>query len=237
MFWTILAIYNPITKGVMDLRILKRTFLLTTAIAGCIISFIFLISNNSPKAAEACLELPYRIEDTGVVLNCITGYDGPFLEDRSSDTVTNIAVAMLYNSSGSFLDSVVIDLSTDLNSYHFEATMIPPGACVAVQDLNRCQWDGRKILNCTGKAKYCTTDAAIPWNVEIIAQNNASILVVNNSDEPVSITVYHKTWQQDRQAYIGGITYKTAIRNLQPHDRLVCKPEFFTENSKIIRIE
>ncbi len=237
MFWTILAIYNPITKGVMELRILKRTFLLTTAIAGCIISFIFLISNNSPKAAEVCLELPYRIEDTGVVLNCITGYDGPFLEDRSSDTVTNVAVAMLYNSSGSFLDSVVIDLSTNQNSYHFEATMVPPGAYVAVQDLNRCQWDSGKILNCTGRARNHIKETIIPGDVEIIAQKNDSFCVINHYNKPVSVTIYHKTWQHDMQAYIGGITYKTVINNLQAGDSLVIRPEFFTANSRIIRIE
>lgn len=237
LFWTGYAIYNPITKGVMDLNVLKRTLLITIGSVGCFFAFILLISNNRPKAAESCLSLPYRIEESDIVLNYVMGYDGLFLEDRSYDRVTNVAVAVLYNSGTNFLDSVVVDLATAQHSYHFEATMIPPGECVAVQDLNRCQWDSGEVLSCTAMSKR-STDSFGFWSVDAIPQNYESFLVVNNSIESVpSVSIYHKTWHRDMQIYIGGITYKTVIRNLQAGDSLVIKPEHFTENSRIIRIE
>lgn len=239
MFWTKSFIYNPITKGVVELVLLKRMFLIIFGVAGVIGTVITLLVHNTTEPAVKSVEFPCCTGQYGIVIQAVDRYCGPYVEDGSDEIVSDVASAVVYNSGEFILDAFVINLNTNTKTYRFEATMLLPGMRVSVLDINRSVWHGESIMDYSCTARISQYQIQPLSAIELYPISGDEILLVNKYVLPVcNVSIFHKAWDESSGTYLGGVTYKTYIKNFRTGDRLVIKPiKYNRDQCKIIWME
>lgn len=232
MFWTNYSAYNPFTKGVSGLNVLKWTFLLLAGVLGALSASVALVHNN-----ESCyLTLPVHIGQSGVVLESLQKYDGPYFEDGTNGYVQGIASAVFINAGSKCLESAFIEVCLEGDSYIFEVTMLPPGMRVLVLERDKSVFLYGSVTSCTISDRYIESVADEQLFVENLQDGSCRLKNVS-CFEISELSVFHKRWSEETEMYLGGISYKTYIMNFQSGDELVIKSgHTFPGNSKIVCI-
>lgn len=191
-----------------------------------------LVQNNE----SCCLTLPVHIDQSGIVLESLQKYDGPYFEDRTNDYVQGIASAVFINAGNKCLESAFIEVCLEGGSYVFEVTMLPPGMRVLVLERDKSVYLHGSVISCTISDRYTETIVDEPLFIENL--QDGSCRLKNLSFFDISeLSVFHKRWSEEMGMYLGGISYKTLIVNFQSGDELAITPGYtFPENSQIVCI-
>ena len=82
---------------------------------------------------------PYVIEGTELTVQNISSYDGIFLEDGSDGEVTGVAAMVVENTGDTNVEYAAITISCNGETLEFDASDLPAGATVVVQEKNKTQ--------------------------------------------------------------------------------------------------
>lgn len=233
----------------MYIRRINRGFIIFTAflfIMGGIYTMVFAVcqipatepvqTDDAPAAFVDTVELPVFIPDTTLVVERIVSYDGHYVEDGSEDPVTGIAALYLHNSGSTMVAACRVIVQLEMGLYRFEATCIPPGATVLVQEKDRKPYRDIGIYTVGGSiSKGVKTDL----NGDIICTQDfmAGLRLYNVSDADYeAVCISHKNFSPEENIYIGGITYVTYAHSLERGAHCDIWPVHFAEQSKIVCI-
>lgn len=165
-----------------------------------------------------------RISCTPLTVESIASYDGAFYEDGSGREVMGVAAIMLRNSSDVTIPFASVIVYTANCRYEFEATVLPPGAAVLVPELNGTVLSEHKIERCFGW--ITVSQSALPEAVRI--EISDGLVIANQSEKPVrDLTIYHRTYMNEGNFYMGGKAFKTVIAYIGPGERIYGMPENF----------
>ncbi len=205
MFWTLFVTYNPITKGVVGLIILKRIILLLLSAGSCISIF----SSYAEKSTDKII-LPYSIEGTQLVLERI-----------GADIYSGITEAVFYNSGHELLESFYVEVFTDRGMYYFETTMLPAGERILLRERDGKKWDALQIIGGHGYFKLGQNRKATDITQELIVIQDQKLIIDNSQNKAVKILdIYLKPWDMDTQMYGFYKTHKISVRNMNINDVL-----------------
>ena len=194
------------------------------------------IIDDVPTIFTDTVQLPAMIANTTLVAEQIVSYDGPYLEDGSEEYVSGVAALYLHNSGANMVTGCRIIVGLDYGLYRFEATCIPPGATVLVQEKDRKAYCDMGICSVVGSAS--TEGAAMLDSAEITLEYDLKGMLVRNVSEYDYDTIFiaHKNYAEDKNLYIGGVTYVTYVDCLQSGSEQYVWPVHMDENSRIVYI-
>ena len=184
------------------------------------------------------ISFPYKVPDSKLVIDKISSYDGVFIEDGSDEAVEGITTILLKNTGKKHLEYVELTMNRGEEVLTFQASSIPAGATVAVQEAARAAYVEGQYQNC-----YATTAAIDKFEkskdqVKVEELEDGSLRVTNLTKKDIPcVRLFYKLYMKDEKIYIGGITYTAKITNLAAGESQDVTPSHYSKgNSKIMMI-
>ena len=163
-------------------------------------------------------------------------YQGPFWEDGTGDTVTNVAALTVENTGGQMISQGAVVLEWEHRQLVFEVSAIPPGEKVLVLEQDRQALPAGFPDRC-----YGWTQQIYPENMgHVTAEDSGeSALVITNHTTDVIpvVTICYKSRARDRNLYYWGVSYSVEVRDLQPGEKRVLTPwRYICGSSDVVQI-
>ena len=180
--------------------------------------------------------LPVTIPGTTLQATEISAYEGPFLEDGSTQEVVDIAALHIYNTGEQEVLNACITLQMENTSYVFYGSHIPAGATVVLLERNACAYSRAAIKACSGWQEI--SDQKQVEGLSITDKDNGTLIVTNTTDKTLyHLHVYYKAWLSPPDFYMGGITYSVTIPQLAPgQTEMLCPDHYATGYSKVVSV-
>ena len=173
---------------------------------------------TKPQETEPpALSLPHTISGTELVITQINSYDGIFLEDGSDKTVSGINVMVLENRGKKDVEYANITLMQNGKELKYEATLIPAGTTIVVQESSAAGYSSGKYTNCVADVAYLESMEMSSSLVKIEEKDDGSLTVTNLGDSTIpAVRIFYKFALDKGEIYVGGITYNAKITDLEP---------------------
>ena len=184
---------------------------------------------------KTVLYLPYTIPGTNLVVQRIAPYSGMFLEDGSNDSVTDVAMILLYNGGTEAVEYANITMVYDYGTLKFTASAIPAGGQAAVQEINRSGLVGGSLLSCTAEAATMPGMELQQDRIRLVDNGDNSLTVTNLTDtDIVTVRIFYKYYYKDQAAFVGGITYTAKLSNLKAGESVTITPSHYASNGSAV---
>lgn len=204
---------------------------------------------TAPQAQETEpeeTEKPQNISDdflcavagSDLVIEKISAYDGPFLEDGSDKEVTDVTAILLTNMGDNYAEYAEITLNRDGTQLKFIASALAPGSTMLVLEA-----DGKAY--CDGTYTNCTANVAAGENytlsenqVRLEERDEGGLTLTNLTQRDIPcVRIFYKFYKADTGIYIGGITYTAKVTDLAAGSTCVVTPSHYLKGySKVIKV-
>lgn len=154
--------------------------------------------------------------DYQIAIRRLNAYDGPFLEDGSDETVSNV-LALQFRNDGE-QDVQYAEYVFDINGEEvaFKLSNLPAGQRCVVLAANRHAFNANEVLKLKSR---------LVAHVDYLPTADDQLLLVNNGDDTITVMnltdheiplarVFYKTYYAEQESFIGGITYSVELKNL-----------------------
>lgn len=213
----------------------RRFALLVLGFAGSVLAVAMLyisVEGALPDLAPAMTEpvtsitLPYAVPDTDLIVQQISYYEGPFLEDGTDREVVDIPALHLYNAGACEILRTCITVHTSDTAYVFYGEHLPPDATTVLLEKDAKPYRRGDISACTGWQER-GTDTPLQ-GVQITEVDMGTISVTNLTDNTLrNVRIYYKSWLSPPGVYMGGNTYQVVIPVFLPGQTDYLHPDHY----------
>ncbi len=191
------------------------------------------------KTNPAGITFPYAIEESGLVIEKISGYDGIFLEDGSDGEISGVAAILVKNTADQCVDYAEIFVQGDSADYSFKVSGLASGKSAIVMDMNKSAFVSQKYNSIAAETAYAgffeMSESLI--QVEELGEGKLRVSNVSDSDIPC-VRLFYKFYMPEEDVYVGGITYTTKIINLKAGEAIEVIPSHYAAgSSKVIMVK
>ena len=190
----------------------------------------------APKETEPpALKFPYSVPGTSLVIDQVNSYDGIFLEDGSDKEVNGISVIVLKNTGNIGVEYANITLKQGGKELHYEATAIPAGATVVVQEASAAAYKSANYEECMADVALLEKFEMSSSLIKIEENEDGSMSITNLGDETIPcVRVFYKFAMETGKIYVGGITYNAKVIDLEPGAPQQITPSHYAPGSSEI---
>ena len=165
------------------------------------------LETTTPKA----LEFPIVVPGTGLIVQNMAQYEGPFLESEDQEPVARVAALMIYNPGSKMISSAELVLTQGERTLRFFFTCLPPQSRVLVLEKNRQLYSSEPVRSC----QCLSLTEETPQSASIqVADSENGLEVTNLYATDRTVTLYYKQYITDGNFYLGGVTGQTRVENL-----------------------
>lgn len=181
---------------------------------------------------------PYVIEGTELTVQNISSYDGIFLEDGSDGEVTGVAAMVVENTGDTNVEYAAITISCNGETLEFDASDLPAGATVVVQEKNKTPYQSGTYTDCSAVVAEMGDFEMSEDQVKVEETESGSLLVTNLTDEEIPcVRIFYKFYMADEETYVGGITYTAKLTDLSAGASQTVTPSHYAAgNSRIMMV-
>ncbi|MBM6855569.1 hypothetical protein H6B11_15715 [Mediterraneibacter glycyrrhizinilyticus] len=193
----------------------KKRQYLTAGIAGAALTAVLVVvaavviifeSKNTVRETEE----RYRLGD-GVVIQEVSGYDGPFVEDGSDADVKDVWALTVTNTSDEDIQYLKIVAEGAENTGEFDITTLTAGSTVMVLEHSAETYpeDEQDCTYSIENLAYFSKPRSLYQELFTVSTADSWVKVENrgNTDATNDIYVYYKNLDED-DVFLGGITYR-----------------------------
>ncbi len=163
-----------------------------------------------------------RISCTPLIVERLAFYDGVFYEDGTGREVMDVAALMLHNCSDVTVPFASVVVYTEKCRYEFEATMLPPDSSLLIPEMNGAALSEKEIVRCFG---WITVNYTAPPEGVVVTEGQ-QISILNQSPQSIeNLMVYHRTYLQENDIYLGGRAFATKIPPIAPGQQVTLLPD------------
>lgn len=181
------------------------------------------------------LTLPYNIPGSGLVVRGISSYDGIYLEDGSDENISGVTVMLLQNAGETEVEYASVSVNRDGTPLQFEASALPAGATVVVQEKSRTPFQEGNYTDCSANVAEVNEFGMADEQIQIEETGEQEITVTNLTDQKIpAVRIFYKFYMEDEAAYVGGITYTAKITNLNAGASQTITPSHYLKGSSKI---
>ena len=181
------------------------------------------------------LTLPYNIPGSGLVVRGISSYDGIYLEDGSDENISGVTVMLLQNAGETEVEYASVSVNRDGTPLQFEASALPAGATVVVQEKSRTPFQEGNYTDCSANVAEVNEFGMADEQIQIEETGEQEITVTNLTDQKIpAVRIFYKFYMEDEAAYVGGITYTAKITNLDAGASQTITPSHYLKGSSKI---
>lgn len=178
---------------------------------------------------------PHKIPGTDLQIQDITAYEGPYLEDGTYEEICDVAVLIVSNTSEHPLETVEISLFGLRRTLEFSGTWLPPGSRCVLLEKNRRLYREESYVGCSGNQSICKEENALE-NITLEEVGDDTLCLVNGGPErQPPVLLRYKTYMQEEDLYIGGVTNEVLFPSLAPGETYTLTPPRYVKGyGKII---
>lgn len=188
--------------------------------------------NNKKKNAEKAVAKNFvgNIKNSGIVAHGIQPFNGVFIETMQDTACSNVATILLENTTDRMIAYLLLTLDAEGTTWTFEATAIPAGAHVIIQEKGaKAYIKGNVSCKDLQLAKEENT-GKLEGEVFVETGENGSLTVKNISQEDIPILrLFYKLKLNGENVYVGGITYTVKLEDLKAGDSQTVYPSHFVK--------
>ena len=178
------------------------------------------------------LTLPYSIPGSSLVVRGIASYDGIYLEDGSDEEISGVTVMLLQNAGDTEVEYASVSVSRDGTALQFDASALPAGGTVVVQEKNKTPFQEGNYADCSATVAEISGFEMSEDKVQVEESGEQSLTVTNLTDEDIpAVRVFYKFYMEDEGTYVGGITYTAKITNLAAGASQTITPSHYVQGS------
>jgi cytoskeletal protein RodZ len=195
--------------------------------------------NDTVSKQTADEKFPCKIEGTNLIVQKISGYSGEFLEDGSNENIKKVAAILLKNNGSKPVEYAEITIKNGKRTLKFQASDIPSGASVIVQEINKKKYKkNTKYSSCTGIAAEMDSFDKSKDSVKVTQTSDGAFQVTNlTKDEIPCVRLFYKLYDKEKKRYVGGITYTAKLTKLAAGDTIDVTPSHYVKGqTKIMMV-
>lgn len=192
---------------------------------------------TEPEPAEQ-QQFPCPVPGTGLIVEHMVAYDGPFLEDGTDVPACDIVAMMLCNAGSRFIKQAEITLETEEGTLCFTGTCIPGFSRVILLEKTAMPWREIQVLACSGRI-VTETGGLGSEQIRVCDDTLGSLQVTNQTDRTLQrLRIYYKNVVPQTDILLGGVTYCAVVAVLEP-GQTVLRPvtRYLPGNSRIVWME
>ncbi len=175
------------------------------------------------------LSLPYTVRQTGFVVQALTSYEGPFLEDGSYEEVVDVAALLVSNTTEDIMKSVTVLVETNREIMCFTGTWLPPKSTCVLLSQEKSIYIPSVVLDITAQTEKA--DVAVYTDQLLWTEEEDGIHLTNVSQKDLyGIRVLFKTYLQQTGQYIGGVTNEAVVERLPAGKTTVLLPPYYVKD-------
>ena len=157
------------------------------------------------------MEFPVVVPGTGLIVQNMAQYEGPFLESEEQDPVAQVAALMICNPGNKMITSAELVLTQGGRTLQFYFTCLPPQSRVLVLERSGQLYSSEPVDSC--QCLSLTEETPQSASIQITDSDNG-LEVTNLYAMERSVTLYYKQYITDGNFYLGGVTGQTRVENL-----------------------
>ena len=181
------------------------------------------------------ISLPYSIGGSGLVIRSITSYDGTYIEDGSDSDISGVTVIILENTGDTEVEYASITVNREGTELQFEASALPAGETVVVQEKNRVLFEGGNYTDCSADVAEIEEFDMSSDQIRVDETGDQTLTVTNLTDENIpAVRIFYKFYMKDEDTYVGGITYTAKITGLDANASVEITPSHYLKGSSRI---
>lgn len=185
------------------------------------------------------IDFPYAIEGTPLTAERMVVYEGPRLEEGSDEPIVNGLALLLYNTGQQEILSAKIQLQTDGSTYCFTGSYVPAQSRVLLLEKSNALWVEETYTGCTGTVTFAADAGFSNEEITVEEIGMGEVSVTNlTQDKLTDVQIFHKNCLCEADLYVGGITYRTEIGDLDPNQTVSVPLDHYASGySQIVRLE
>lgn len=181
------------------------------------------------------ISLPYSIGGSGLVIRSITSYDGTYIEDGSDSDISGVTVIILENTGDTEVEYASITVNREGTELQFEASALPAGGTVVVQEKNRVLFEEGNYTDCSADVAEIEEFDMSSDQIRVDETGDQTLTVTNLTDENIpAVRIFYKFYMEDEDTYVGGITYTAKITGLDANASVEITPSHYLKGSSRI---
>ena len=174
---------------------------------------------------QEAASFPLALQYTTLVVEALSSYDGPWLENGSEENVMGVAALLVHNTGTIGIEYARISLMQNGQEMIFDATYIPPKGSVLLLEENKSPYCDAPVTQCRYRTVIPGDFDMSQREVRIEEEGLGSLKVTNLTEEPMHcVRVFYKHHEGQSDLYVGGITYSVVIPDLQPGETRIVTP-------------
>ena len=174
---------------------------------------------------QGVTSFPLALQYTTLVVEALSSYDGPWLEDGSEENVMGVAALLVHNTGTIGIEYARITLMQNGQEMVFDATYISPKGSVLLLEENKSPYCDAPVTQCRYRTVIPGDFDMSQREVRIEEEGLGSLKVTNLTEETMScVRVFYKHHEGQSDLYVGGITYSVVIPDLQPGETRIITP-------------
>ena len=194
--------------------------------------------NGAEKNGEQVIcgvTLPYRVENTPLVIEGIGQYTGPFVEDGNDEPTANVLAVVVRNDSDTDVEYAEIHFSVgDGSEAVFHISTLPAGSGAVVLEQNKREYNAGEILTFADKLYAQAEDMSLMENDVKVTAADGTLTLENLTDKSLgTVYVRYKNKLNDNY-YLGGITYSCKFENVGAGDKITEQTKHFTVDGSTV---
>ena len=177
------------------------------------------------NTAEAAVTFPCVLAD-GLVAEELLGYDGPFWEDGSGETVSGVAALMLHNTSQRMIEFGAVTVEQGGRMLHFFVYDLPPGSRCLVSEWQKQAFSREEAREC------CV--GILRWSHQELSRAETDYLgtdekltVINRTARDLNVKVRYKRYDEEGGYFLGGMAFSAHFFAVPSQDMKTLTPEYY----------
>ena len=184
------------------------------------------------------LQFPHILPDSGLVVEELQCYNGPYWEDGSGEIVDNVAGLMVYNPTDRLIEFASFALKQDSRRLYFFVYHLPPKSRCLVLEYNRIACDPSFVIACDELCVRWDQQEFSREYVDYVGLGPTMTIINRDARELRHVTVWYKQYIKTKDYYLGGAVYSAHVFYLQPGQQQTIWPEYYEAGcAKIVGID
>lgn len=170
-----------------------------------------------------------ELGDSGIVAHGIQAFEGIFIETMEDKECGNVATILLENTTNQMVSYMALQLKAGDATWTFEASAIPAGAYVMVQEKNASAYGDVTVkyeeMHIAAEESVSKMEDKV--TVTPTDQGGLEITNISSAEIPV-LRLFYKL--KNESTYIGGITYSVTLEKLAAGSSQTIYPSHYVKD-------
>ena len=190
------------------------------------------------RKPTAGLKFPYSLPESGLIVEKLQSYSGPYWEDGSGEHVENIAGLMVFNPTDRLVEFAAFAAEQEGETLYFFVYALPPQSrCLALEYTKKTE-NAEIITSCRQLCVRWDRQELSREQIDYLGLGTSMTIINRDGRQLDCVTVRYKQYEKDGDYYLGGAVQTVRLFSLHPEERRTVWPGHYdAAHARIVEIK